>query len=144
MTLELRAAQTPDGPALVDIEQQSFTNPHWDLDSFFQYDCSVAVVEKAVVGFCVTREIGPAIAEEPAEREILNIAVHAHFRRRGIATSLLTNELNRSATHFLEVRESNYTARRLYEKLGFRAVATRKQYYENPSEAAVVMTLKRW
>ena len=134
MTVELRAAYRADGPALVDIEQQSFANPH---------DCSVALVENAVVGFCVTREIAPAIAEEPAEREILNIAVHARFRRQGIATILLENELNRSATHFLEVRESNYSAHQLYEKLGFRAIVTRKQYYENPSEAAIVMTFKR-
>ena len=104
----------------------------------------VAVVENTVVGFCVTREIAPPTAEEPAEREILNIAVHAQFRRQGIATTLLNNELNRLATYFLEVRESNYSGRQLYEKLGFRAIATRKQYYENPSEPAIVMTLKRW
>ena len=40
----------------------------------------------------------------------------------------------------LEVRESNLPARRLYERCGFETVGTRKNYYEKPTENAVLMT----
>jgi len=39
---------------------------------------------------------------------------------------------------FLEVRESNTGARRLYEEFGFRETGRRKAYYTNPSEDAVL------
>jgi ribosomal-protein-alanine N-acetyltransferase len=43
-------------------------------------------------------------------------------------------------TLHLEVRESNHTARRLYERLGFQIDGLRKKYYTDPIEDAVLMT----
>ena len=43
---------------------------------------------------------------------------------------------------FLEVRESNATAIRFYERLGFQTVGARKEYYPEPKEDALVMELK--
>jgi hypothetical protein len=42
----------------------------------------------------------------------------------------------------LEVRETNQSARNLYESLQFQAYATRKSYYTNPTEDAILMTLE--
>ena len=39
----------------------------------------------------------------------------------------------------LEVRASNEGARRLYERLGFRVAGTRRNYYTNPIEDAVIL-----
>ena len=39
----------------------------------------------------------------------------------------------------LEVRESNFAARRLYESFGFAAEAVRRGYYHNPLEDALIM-----
>jgi ribosomal-protein-alanine N-acetyltransferase len=39
----------------------------------------------------------------------------------------------------LEVRESNEAAIGLYKKYGYEQVAKRKNYYNNPDEAAVLM-----
>jgi ribosomal-protein-alanine N-acetyltransferase len=76
------------------------------------------------------------------EREILNVAVHSDFRRLGIATQLLRDEMaNHPGAHFLEVRESNIAARRLYEGLGFQVVGARPGYYENPNETGIVMRI---
>jgi len=76
------------------------------------------------------------------EREILNIAIHPDFRRLHIATELLRAELSRwPGVHFLEVRESNAPARRLYEGLGFQAVGARPAYYDNPIETGIVMRI---
>ncbi len=87
-----------------------------------------------MAGFVVSRQVADK------EREILNVAVHADFRRRGIATELLRNQMRRwPGTHFLEVRESNFSARRLYERLGFEETGARPGYYENPPETGIVM-----
>ncbi len=71
------------------------------------------------------------------EKEILNIAVHPAFRRRGIALALLA--ACSAPTTFLEVRETNLGARALYRQAGFQEVGLRKAYYRNPGEAAIVM-----
>ena len=82
----------------------------------------------------------PPIADK--EREILNIAIHPDFRRLHIATELLRAELSRwPGIHFLEVRQSNIAARRLYEGLGFQAVGERPAYYDNPPETGIVMRI---
>jgi ribosomal-protein-alanine N-acetyltransferase len=77
----------------------------------------------------------------PGEAEILNIAVAPSHRRNGIATALI-DSLDAPEV-FLEVRESNEPAQRLYSKLGFRTVGRREQYYDDPEEAALVMRRSR-
>lgn len=81
------------------------------------------------------------------EGYISNIAVLPEMRRRGIADALLFELEQRSrelslAFATLEVRESNAAARRLYEKHGFVQVGIRKNYYAQPRENAVLMTLE--
>ena len=41
----------------------------------------------------------------------------------------------------LEVRKSNDEAIRLYEKSGFKCVGERKDFYRNPKENALIMTM---
>jgi ribosomal-protein-alanine N-acetyltransferase len=85
-------------------------------------------------GFLVSR------ATAPGEREILNLAVAPPQRRRGVAGRLLEQELGRGeGSWFLEVRESNTPAIRLYQALGFRFAGRRERYYQNPPEAGIVM-----
>lgn len=79
------------------------------------------------------------------EGSIDNIAVRPDCRRRGVAAQLLEVFLNfargnRLAFLTLEVRASNYAAIALYGSRGFRAVGRRKNYYENPTEDALIMT----
>jgi ribosomal protein S18 acetylase RimI-like enzyme len=139
----IRSAHPADGPVLVEIERQSFSNPTWDQRSFFRHTCLVAEVHGYVAGFLVSREILPALDGAPPEREILNLAVAPQYRRFGIAIALLKYELSREATHFLEVRESNLAAQALYRKCGFVETGRRAGYYEFPTEAAIVMTMKK-
>jgi [ribosomal protein S18]-alanine N-acetyltransferase len=94
------------------------------------------MIDRRIAGFLVSRAVGDK------EREILNIAVHPDFRRLHVATELLQAELARSpGVHFLEVRQSNAAAQRLYEGLGFQAVGQRPGYYENPPETGIVMRI---
>ena len=81
------------------------------------------------------------------EIQILNIAVKKSKQNRGIATELFQvifeYAKNENAGKFtLEVRPSNAGAIELYKKLGFKIDGIRKNYYKNPKEDAVLMSLK--
>ena len=82
------------------------------------------------------------------ESDMMNVAVHPDYRRRGIAQRLvnaLVEALVAGESHYLtlEVRDSNESARALYAKLGFRQVGLRKNYYRNPKEDALILR-KEW
>lgn len=78
--------------------------------------------------------------------EVQNIAVHPTMRRRGIGSTLLSHALDEltkfgCADILLEVRKSNTSAIALYEKLGFKHIGIRKNYYSSPREDALIMLL---
>lgn len=80
------------------------------------------------------------------EGYISNVAVAPESRRRGAGEALLRELGGRAgalglAFLTLEVREGNGPARALYEKMGYKCVGRRKNYYENPREDAILMTL---
>ena len=82
------------------------------------------------------------------ESDMMNVAVHPDYRRRGIAEQLclgLVEALKERGNHCLtlEVRASNEPAKALYEKLGFVQVGLRKNYYRNPREDACILR-KEW
>jgi [ribosomal protein S18]-alanine N-acetyltransferase len=81
------------------------------------------------------------------EIRFLNLAIHAEFRRQGLATQLIREAIHLGSGEgccrgMLEVRESNHAAKKLYESFHFQAYATRKSYYTNPTEDAILMTLE--
>ena len=79
------------------------------------------------------------------EGYISNVAVSPNYRRRGVADALITELIERTKKRLsfltLEVRESNLAAIELYSKHGFEQVGKRKNYYDKPKEAALLMTL---
>ena len=82
------------------------------------------------------------------ETDMMNVAVHPNFRRRGIAENLivsLVEALKETGSHSLtlEVRAANEPAIKLYEKLGFLQTGRRKNYYRNPREDALILR-KEW
>ncbi len=98
------------------------------------------VIESApIAGYIVARETA-------GELHINNVAVRTEYRRRGIGAALLNRVLDEARRRkanaaFLEVRSANHAAQALYEKSGFRAIARRADYYSEPREDAVVMSL---
>jgi [ribosomal protein S18]-alanine N-acetyltransferase len=128
--MSIRPATTGDLQAISNIQGRS----SWRPEEYLNFDCSVAEQEGVVRGFLASRQTAPG------EREILFIAVDSAYRRRGIAKRLLQNELAASRGEwFLEVRESNLAAIRLYESLGFQVAGRRENYYPDPPEPAIVM-----
>ena len=99
-----------------------------------------AILEASpIAGYIVARETA-------GELHINNVAVRSEYRRRGIGAALLERIIQearrrKANTAFLEVRSANLAAQALYEKCGFRAIARRANYYSEPREDAVVMSL---
>jgi len=76
---------------------------------------------------------------------LVSIAVSEGYRRKGIAKSLLSNSMTaikkyKIHEYVLEVRVSNYTAIRLYEKFNYKIESIKKNYYRD-GENAYFMTL---
>ena len=135
MKESIRPATRDDLAAIAAIQAASPEASQWEPASYLEHDCTVGIVDGAVAGFLVSREVAAG------EREILNLAVDPVQRRRGVARRLLENELaGARGQWFLEVRESNAGARRFYESLGFRVAGQRKDYYREPPDGAIVMT----
>ncbi len=135
--VQIRPAQDRDLTEIAEIQHTAPESSQWQTQDYLAFDCQVAFLpDRRVAGFLVSRSVADK------EREILNIAIHPDFRRLHIATELLRAELSRwPGVHFLEVRESNAAARRLYEGLGFQAVGERPAYYDNPIETGIVMRI---
>lgn len=82
------------------------------------------------------------------ESDMMNVAVDPEFRRQGIARALIEALIaalaeGGSRCLRLEVRVSNESARSLYERMGFRKLGLRKNYYQNPREDALILG-KEW
>lgn len=80
------------------------------------------------------------------ESEVLQLLVDSAFRNRGLGNKLLTfviKELKSlgAVKMFLEVRVSNLSARRLYERNSFQLVGQRAAYYKKPTEDALILEL---
>jgi [ribosomal protein S18]-alanine N-acetyltransferase len=141
--LTIRDMGGDDVPAVLEIEQASFSTP-WSreffLNELYKKDtlCKVAVSEESVIGYLCADF-------RQHESHILNLAVHPDFRRRGVATRLLheaREELKKIGCAFmdLKVRVSNTGAQKFYERFGFKTESIRKKYYGNPDEDALQMT----
>ena len=80
------------------------------------------------------------------EGDITSVAVEPDFRRKGLAQRIIEKFEkiipDNTENIFLEVRESNFSAIKLYEKCGFERLSVRKNFYTNPPENAVVMVKK--
>jgi len=80
------------------------------------------------------------------EGHIANVAVHPHFRGRGLGQLLMMQLMTAcralgGLAMTLEVRESNVTAQSLYRKLGFTSVGVRPHYYNNGEDAVIMWAI---
>jgi ribosomal-protein-alanine N-acetyltransferase len=141
--MTVRPATREDLLAIAQIQAASLEASAWEPASYLEYDCRVALSAGRVVGFLVFRALaqGDALKEqEMPEHEILNLGVDPASRRIGVARLLVDGALAEApGAWFLEVRKSNFAAIRLYESLGFQPAGERKDYYQDPPEAAIVM-----
>ena len=141
----LRRATAADLASVAAIEQASFGDP-WSAGSFRSLVANPTVAfVVAATGATGATVVGYAVAWFAAdEAELANLAVAASARGRGVGALLLDAVLAEAAhrgaaTVYLEVRESNAAARRLYASRSFAEVGRRRRYYHNPAEDALVL-----
>lgn len=132
--ITIRPAAESDLEDIWSIQSHAGQAAQWNPADYLSQLCVVAMVSGTMAGFAVVRSTAPD------ELEILNVAVDPPFRRRGVARKLIQQVLTgyRGAV-FLEVRQSNVAARKLYHSLGFETIAVRKDYYSDSGEPAIVM-----
>ena len=142
--MEIRRSRPDDATAIAEMEENIFNDP-WGKKDIFSYICSdngmcfTALDDSGVIGYILGTKI-------PPESEIYRIAVREDKRQRGIGYRLLSYALKTERgsgveTVFLEVRSRNLPARALYKAYGFNEIGIRKNYYQNPSDDAIIMML---
>ncbi|MBI4464368.1 MAG: ribosomal protein S18-alanine N-acetyltransferase [Acidobacteria bacterium] len=116
----------------------------WGREAFEKFltepargSCWVAEEQEQLAGFVCFRVLGN-------EAELLNLAVLPGARRQGVGSRLLEAALDKAAEAgatkmFLEVRDTNGEALRLYERWGFRRCGRRVGYYTNPPADALLL-----
>lgn len=138
----IRLMQTADVEAVLQIEQRVQTHP-WTRQQFAeavtQYQSTVIEKQGRVVGFCILQPVLD-------EANLLLMAVDPSQQGQGLGYELLTQSLtwlkNNPIQVFLEVRQSNIAAIKLYEKADFHQIDLRKNYYPQPDgtrEHAIIM-----
>ncbi|MBA2659556.1 MAG: ribosomal protein S18-alanine N-acetyltransferase [Nitrosospira sp.] len=128
---QIRRMFLTDLDAVVAIEREVFLFP-WTRGNFSDsidsgYHCLVLEHEGHLFGYGVMM-IGPE------EAHLLTLSIAAGSQRRGWGESLLRHFIHvareqHARSMFLDVRESNHAAARLYERIGFKKIAQRKDYY---------------
>ncbi len=143
--IRLDVMQLSDIPEVAAIERQTFSQPWTEKgfrDALEQGDSLYLVARmedrNEIAGYC-------GFQQGLDEAELLNVAVRSDFRENGIGCVMLRLLLKlgrgRGVHRFvLEVRKSNAAALHLYEKLGFVVEGVRKNFYEKPTEDAVIMS----
>lgn len=135
-----------DFDRLFEIEQAAHLVP-WSKGTLLNNQgnkyLNLKLVENGnIVGFAISQIV-------PDEATLFNIAIDPNFQGKGLGKQLLSELIKQLsakniATLWLEVRESNQPAQKLYDSLGFNEVTIRKNYYPTQAggrENAVVMAL---
>lgn len=140
--VELRPLRTSDLDSIEVIEHASYPTP-WSRSMFAS---ELAKPTSICLGaFEGTDLVGYVINSRYVDAwHVMNVAVDPPHRGRGVATMLLERLFEVTAGdarrgYTLEVRVSNLEAIRLYEKLGFERRGTRRGYYTDNREDALVM-----
>jgi ribosomal-protein-alanine N-acetyltransferase len=152
--VEIRPGTLEDIPAMIALDHASPAAAHWTDRQYLDLFTSGRLI---LVAFSATANSNPK-TESPEtkylkaflvarridyEWELENIVVLPSAQRQGIGKALLhafieaASEPDSQAV-FLEVRESNWAARALYESAGFELTGQRKSYYSEPLEDAVL------
>lgn len=140
--IEIREMQFDDLESVMEIENANFSKP-WTETGFFTFLIRddtlflVAAEDDHILGYC-----GIVMVQE--EGDITNVSVAKNVQNMGIGQRLMEELLMRTKEKgiqkiFLEVRESNQQAIHVYEKIGFKQISIRKNYYESPVENGLVM-----
>lgn len=140
--LTVRFMTTGDVQEVAKMEAEIFSVP-WSENSFLE---EVEREDRIFVVAHAEDKLAGYVGIIPSfdEADIANVAVASSMRRCGIAEKMLEIAMGWAREmgvkdFALEVRKGNAGAIALYEKLGFVTEGIRKNYYEKPTEDALIM-----
>ncbi len=142
--MNIRPIEPEDAEAILGVQAESPEIAQWSKGAYERLAQEnmagwAAESDGSIYGFITARPVAGDV-------EVLNFAVRPGMRRQGIGARLL-NELlawakaARAEKIYLEVRASNQTARKFYERHGFLETGRRPRYYSAPIEDALLLTL---
>ncbi len=146
-TVTIRQITPEDIDGIIKIEEASYGAHHWSKESFLnEINNELARyyalfnAEGVLAGYAGCWHI-------LEEAHITTIAISPDYRRRKYSEALLQQVINDCYEEkikyiTLEVRVSNEPAINLYSKYGFTSFGTRKGYYQNNNEDALIMWTK--
>lgn len=144
MNINIRRMEKTDVDNVVRLEALSYGEHHWSKESFYNelsnnlaHYYSAFDENNNLIGYVGCWHIFE-------EAHITTLSVHPDCRKKGVAQRLLLTIIdgcyqNKIKYITLEVRESNIPAISLYEKNGFKSIGTRKGYYQDNNENALIM-----
>ena len=105
--------------------------------------CFVAKVEEKVVGYVICKT---DMVQRIHTGIVISVAVDREYRSRGFGEALMKEahyamKKRGVRVSALQVRPSNRGAIRMYEKMGYDVNVTIPQYYSNPTEDGLLLTL---
>jgi len=142
--LEFRRLELRDLNAIEEIERASYPTP-WSRSMFAGELAKPSSLSVGAFHPEGGELLGYLIISRYVDAwHVMNVAVDPDHRGRGVGTMLLERLFELTADdarrgYTLEVRVSNATAIRLYERLGFRARGVRRGYYTDNREDALIM-----
>lgn len=135
----IRCADLNDVDAISAIEKRVFRHP-WSKNQIVQEleqensKKVFAEFEEKMISYIMIRVVNN-------EAQILNIAVDLPYQHRGYGKKLLQYTLSELGTEtdvFLEVRESNLPAIKLYSEFNFEEIGVREHYYSDGEDAIIM------
>ena len=142
--IEIRRLALADLSAIERIEREAYPTP-WSRSMFAGELAKPSSISLGAFDATIDALVGYLITSRYVDAwHIMNLAVAAACRRRGIASDLLdelfhlTDDDPRRG-YTLEVRVSNANAIKLYERMGFERTGLRRAYYTDNREDAIVM-----
>jgi [ribosomal protein S18]-alanine N-acetyltransferase len=144
-TILFRPMKVTDIPAIMEIEQLSFADPWSEVsfeDEITANDLAYYIV--SLINGNITGYAGMWVVLD--EAQLTNVALHPDYRGQGTGTEILSYMIELAkqlgaSIMTLEVRKSNQIAQRIYRNLGFTVRGTRKNYYPDNGEDAILMGL---
>ena len=145
--ISIKKMTPKDVDEVIEIEKDAYGDHHWSKSSFLS-----EISNDLAHYYCLFSKDGLLLGYAGSwhileEAHITTIAIKPEFRNRGYGQALLKRIIDdcyKEGIKYitLEVRVSNTKAIKLYTKFGFSSFGTRKAYYQDNNEDALIMWTK--
>ena len=144
LKIKVKYMQLTDLDEICEVEAKAYGEHHWSKDAFInEYENNLAKYyiarddKKNLLGY-----LGAWMIID--EAHITTLAISPEHKRKGVAQTLMNcfiEDCYKNMVKYitLEVRVSNEPAISLYKKFGFNSLGTRKSYYQDNNEDALIM-----